>query len=191
MAIRAIQTLYDGIWFRSRLEARWAVFFNALQVPYEYEPEGSDLGVALGGYLIDFWLPEQGVWVEIKPNRPTESERRKAHALAVSSGSRVCVFMGREFRLTTPHPRLGVVGTWAERFPGVSSSPIEGENPAEWVECPKCGPTITGPSDYAYGLECKRCGSHMRRDTPRLLAAYAAARSARFEHGDRPDSSPA
>lgn len=51
--IKPIQTYYDGHWFRSRLEARWAVVFNALGVPYEYEPEGFDLG---GGmcYLPDF-----------------------------------------------------------------------------------------------------------------------------------------
>jgi len=51
--IKPIQTYYDGHWFRSRLEARWAVVFNALGVPYEYEPEGFDLGDGLY-YLPDF-----------------------------------------------------------------------------------------------------------------------------------------
>jgi hypothetical protein len=68
MDIKAIETNYKGYRFRSRLEARWAVFFDSLGVKYEYEKEGYDLG-ELGYYLPDFWLPEVhgGLWVEIKP----------------------------------------------------------------------------------------------------------------------------
>ena len=33
--IKAIDTQYDGQRFRSRLEARWAVFFNAVGLTYE------------------------------------------------------------------------------------------------------------------------------------------------------------
>lgn len=40
MEIKPIETYYNGYRFRSRLEARWAVFFDALGVRYEYEPEG-------------------------------------------------------------------------------------------------------------------------------------------------------
>ena len=53
--IKAIQTEYRGYLFRSRLEARWAVFFDACGVEYEYEPEGYDLGSGLM-YLPDFLL---------------------------------------------------------------------------------------------------------------------------------------
>jgi len=63
--IKPIQTRYKGYLFRSRLEARWAVFFDALGIKWEYEPEGYDLGVD-GWYLPDFWLPEFRVFVEIK-----------------------------------------------------------------------------------------------------------------------------
>lgn len=64
--IKAIQTKYNGYNFRSRLEARWAVFFDTLGIRYEYEPEGYDLG-DLGWYLPDFYLPELDAMVEIKP----------------------------------------------------------------------------------------------------------------------------
>ena len=67
--IKAIETVYNGYKFRSRLEARWAVFFDKLGITYEYEHEGYDLGVA-GWYLPDFWLPDMQVWVEIKPEKP-------------------------------------------------------------------------------------------------------------------------
>ena len=38
--IKAIETVYNGYRFRSRLEARWAVFFDAIGAKWEYEPEG-------------------------------------------------------------------------------------------------------------------------------------------------------
>ena len=53
--MKAIQTQYKGYLFRSRLEARWAVFFDACGIDFEYEPEGYDLGNGLM-YLPDFLL---------------------------------------------------------------------------------------------------------------------------------------
>lgn len=53
MNIKAIETVYKGYRFRSRLEARWAVFFDALGIVWKYEHEGYDLG-KLGWYLPDF-----------------------------------------------------------------------------------------------------------------------------------------
>lgn len=40
MDIKAIETEYKGYRFRSRLEARWAIFFDACNMEWEYEPEG-------------------------------------------------------------------------------------------------------------------------------------------------------
>ncbi len=53
--LKPIQTIYKGYKFRSRLEARWAVFLDALRVRWEYEPEGYDLGNGMS-YLPDFRL---------------------------------------------------------------------------------------------------------------------------------------
>lgn len=64
--IKAIETCYKGYRFRSRLEARWAVFFDALDIKWEYETEGYDLG-PLGWYLPDFFLPDISWWCEVKP----------------------------------------------------------------------------------------------------------------------------
>src|SRR6516162_10165749 len=66
--IRAIETLYHGCRFRSRLEARWAVFFQTLGVPWQYEPEGYEL-TSGDWYLPDFLvhLKRRSLWVEIKP----------------------------------------------------------------------------------------------------------------------------
>lgn len=65
MTIKAIQTQYKGYHFRSRLEARWAVFFDALGLEWEYEPEGFELGDGVY-YLPDFYLPKLKAWVEVK-----------------------------------------------------------------------------------------------------------------------------
>lgn len=66
MDIKPIETVYNGYRFRSRLEARWAVFFDEAGIKYEYEPEGFvlDNGIL---YLPDFYLPWFHAYVEIKP----------------------------------------------------------------------------------------------------------------------------
>jgi len=86
--IKAIETKYKGYKFRSRLEARWAVFFDALGVEWDYEPEGYDLGSA-GWYLPDFYLPESNIWVEVKPKPLNEKEREKAFFLCSLTGDPV------------------------------------------------------------------------------------------------------
>jgi hypothetical protein len=68
--IRAIETHYAGHRFRSRLEARWAVFFDALGIKWHYEEEGYEL--PSGRYLPDFRLsnatafPDLDLHVEVK-----------------------------------------------------------------------------------------------------------------------------
>lgn len=78
--IRAISTRYAGCHFRSRLEARWAVFFDALQIEWLYESEGFE--TPAGRYLPDFYLPENAVWVEIKGGSFTRRDRERAEHFA-------------------------------------------------------------------------------------------------------------
>jgi hypothetical protein len=76
--IKAIETQYKGYRFRSRLEARWAVFFDALGTKWEYEPEGFKLSDGTR-YLPDFWLPtfSGGMWAEVKPDGDPFEKARK------------------------------------------------------------------------------------------------------------------
>ena len=46
MQIQAKPTAYNGYLFRSKLEAKWAVFFDALRIPYVYEPEATAFGMS-------------------------------------------------------------------------------------------------------------------------------------------------
>ena len=64
--IKAIETYYNGYRFRSRLEARWAVFFDTLGIEYQYEPEGYELNDGTR-YLPDFYLPDFQCFAEVKP----------------------------------------------------------------------------------------------------------------------------
>ena len=91
--LKAIETRYQGYRFRSRLEARWAVFFDALGVQWEYEKEGFDLGKA-GWYLPDFWLPEHSIFVEVKGEFGDGSFTAQTEALQEQSGKIVVVLIG-------------------------------------------------------------------------------------------------
>jgi hypothetical protein len=71
--IQPIETRYNGYRFRSRLEARWAVFFDYVRTrghdkvipPYVYEHEGYAL--PSGWYLPDFYFPDLHTFAEVKP----------------------------------------------------------------------------------------------------------------------------
>ena len=58
--IKSINTRYNGNYFRSRLEAKWAYFFDLVGIKYLYEPQGYIMPDGTM-YLPDFWLPEV-VW---------------------------------------------------------------------------------------------------------------------------------
>lgn len=68
-SIAAIPTTFNGIIYRSRLEARYAVFFQKLGIPYEYEPEGFYVPTKCGNkaYLPDFLILGD-CYIEIKPS---------------------------------------------------------------------------------------------------------------------------
>lgn len=91
--LKAIDTPYKNHLFRSRLEARYAVYFDALNVEWEYEKEGFDLGDGLY-YLPDFYLPEFGIYAEIKPTKFNYKEHTKCKRLAVLSQKKVIELVG-------------------------------------------------------------------------------------------------
>lgn len=72
---KALETTYMGCRFRSRLEARWAVFFDALGWDWQYEKEGYTVGFYDGDQIP--WLPDfeiitpsgQHFYVEVKGDR--------------------------------------------------------------------------------------------------------------------------
>lgn len=99
MGIKAIETKYKGYKFRSRTEARWAVFFDHLNIRWEYEHQGYEIS-EVGRYLPDFHLPSfrdmsydggltftrESAFVEIKGEYPTRKEIEKLAALCAETG---------------------------------------------------------------------------------------------------------
>lgn len=86
------ETRYKKCRFRSRLEARWAVYFDALGIQWEYEKEGYDL--PCGAYLPDFWLPQVDSWAEVKAAQFTQQELTKCFQLHLGTLKPVILLSG-------------------------------------------------------------------------------------------------
>jgi len=213
-ALKPIETHFDGYRFRSRLEARWAVFFKTLGIEYEYEKEGFNLSRPWE-WAVRHCDPsvsdqiERDYWVEQRRERPWLDN----------------LFYLPDFWLPSVTSR-GETGIWLE---------IKGQKPIEeefdkgaWLRERTGSPVVIfvglpqswggGKEDTGYELQgfmdtnmmfakCTNCGqidilSPMEGDNfvcpscsagypgklsqfhPTILAAQTAARSARFEHGE-------
>lgn len=91
--ITPVPTNYKGYAFRSRLEARWAVYFDKIGIEWDYE---TDAYLLPNGeyYLIDFDIPEFG-HVEIKAlGQVTEEEKEKCRLLSELLKTEVALFEG-------------------------------------------------------------------------------------------------
>lgn len=174
MALTAIPTLYARVRFRSRLEARWAVFYDTLGVPWQYEPNVHDLG---GGtfYLPDFWLPNQQCFVEIKPAAPDDEAQRKASGLAALTRRPVFLFFDTAFDV--PYGDLADTESAYAYFADRGFDWYY-----QWCECPTCRKVGIEYAGRA-GRICRHDADdkNYAYDTPRLCAAYDAARLARFQ----------
>lgn len=194
--LKAIQTEYQNCKFRSRLEARWAVFFDTLGIEWEYEKEGFDLGEA-GKYLPDFWLPKLDCWVEIKPSAPpSPDEFTKCKALAEQSGKFVFMlfsdlcpnhieYFGEQVE-NEPRDSIRIVGSNRYFCPCGDS-----DGGMCWGECQECGSIHLGhfgshAISYDKCDEKFECPGKCNDESPRILAAYKKAKQARFEHGESP-----
>jgi hypothetical protein len=185
MPIKPIETWYDGHKFRSRLEARWAIFFDALDIRYEYETQGYDLGPPFGRYLPGFWLPRLEIWVEIKGKEPSRAEIDRVAALADGTGHAAYIFFGTPWPIgrcgPNSDPSWGVGPSAHVYYPGYTY-----KHGYSWAECERCGllePLFEGGRHRQSCRECDAPGHAFRADSPRLVSAYVAARSARFERG--------
>lgn len=214
MTLQSIETRYAGHRFRSRLEARWAVFFDTLGVRWEYEPQGFELSPLseatlkrmadehlrepqpedanhLGSYLPDFWLPDQAAWFEVKGADPSHEEWARLFRFAELTDQRFFIAVG-----SIPDPRrIDESGHPQEDgFEIYTYSDLH----YAWTRCRWCG-----SFDLTFDARSARtrCGCHKAKypdfqapccngdkcyqgDAPEIVAAYSAARSARFEHGE-------
>jgi hypothetical protein len=192
--IRAIPTNYKGHCFRSRLEARWAVFYDTLGIVWHYEPvqdfvSGARIMGPEYGYKPDFYLPELDKWVEIKPNEPNEKARSKAAGWARHYGD-TYVFFG-EIAAPQPDSKSAYLFYLNTKQDTVALS--EGHF---WCECQICG-KVDIRQGGGWPESCDQgCFTAERYEwfeqtnpemlvgesTPRLIAAYRTARLWRFDN---------
>lgn len=168
--MKAIETEYKGYRFRSRLEARFAVFFDCLGIRWDYEVEGFVLDNGVW-YLPDFYLPtfNGGMWVEVKPKEFTEQEKEKCRLLC--EGTKKGVW------LAAPRPDFVCyeVYYWDEPYGFIEGDGIPNADQAEFEN------RMYGMS--AYG----EIGGMINHEYRKLLGctlsfAVSEARKARFEH---------
>lgn len=96
--MKAIDTLYEGHYFRSRTEARWAVFWKTLGLPFEYESEGYYLDDGNVMYLPDYYIRAWNTYVEIKAEAPNSNEIRKCMLLHRESEKPVLLIYGQPWQ---------------------------------------------------------------------------------------------
>ncbi|MBI4739893.1 hypothetical protein HY772_10275 [Candidatus Woesearchaeota archaeon] len=180
--IQNIREWYNGVRFRSRLEAKWAVFWDALGVRYFYEYEGFEL--PSGRYVPDFWLPHLEIWVEIKPNEPTDNARSKARDLLSATDKPVLLYwdevidpleLGRSPRSTM----FWYVKGLSEEEPEALC--LYDEDWWAWQECVNCGQIGVGYS-YNDGNKIRSCHCNcvLSEYSDRLKAAYRQAQNYSF-----------
>ena len=97
--IKAIETRYKGYRFRSRLEARGAIAFDQMGLPWEHEPEGYALPG--GNYLPDFRLPFGFVEIKAKGMRTERSDLLVCELYSLTGTRRSSSTVTRTPRRTT------------------------------------------------------------------------------------------
>jgi len=139
--MKAIETLYSGIRFRSKTEAKWALFMDIIGCKWLYEPEGYDLGDGVF-YCPDFYLPDIETFLEIKPI--TGGHPSPTMELAIQSRKRVVTFMGEpaiydEYDDVAICHQVGMMSHWHYCEGGYANDPDCGEDwPYMFCVCPMC-----------------------------------------------------
>lgn len=185
--IAAIETIYNGYRFRSRAEARWAVFFDAARIRYQYEPEGLQLSDGTR-YLPDFFLPDCKTWFEVK-GVLDDIGKHKVEQLIVDSKMPVVVGYA-DFTFTA-------CDNWSCPDPNFT---IADKSDSMLCRCRECG------KYYFMGLvgifTCLNCGAYdgdghfeallygdghsWMSKNDLVINALERARKARFEYGETP-----
>lgn len=187
MKVKAIETIYKGYRFRSRLEAKWAVFFDDIGIEWIYEPEGFVFSDGTK-YLPDFYLPESKEFFEVK-GIMTEEDDHKVQKLIEELQIGITVGFSDFTFIACCNP-------WPK-----STISQESKDNSCLVRCEKCGKHYFSGTSESYA--CKVCGAWDGDHyfSPILYgdgsvtgydfgrkAAYALlqAKQARFEHGETP-----
>ena len=186
--IKPIETVYNGYRFRSRSEARWAVFFDTLGIEYIYEPEGFTFPDGTN-YLPDFYLPKMNTFFEVK-GIMSDKDAHKIEQLRAHSGKFVTVGYGD---MTFEADSWG-----GEDENGKPITEPDSKDMSWLALCTECQQYYFMGSMFSW--QCRCCGAydgdghfwdtatgdlkHIYSDE--VKDAIIKARQARFEHGESP-----
>lgn len=199
MSIKPIETVYKGYRFRSRLEARWAVFFDALKIEWEYEPEGFELADGTR-YLPDFYLPGFQAYIEIKRYSLRNTAEGKEACRKIESVRDAELGVGI---IAFGDPMDCCMHVFCHDLCDSGGGHYDGR--ALFIEHPNTGEImLLFPDDRRdrnfYATEGEgwnhpipaTTNRGVRRQgawqTPNVIVARYKARQARFEHGEKPDT---
>lgn len=174
-AVKALDTQYAGCYFRSRLEARWAVFFDFLHINWMYEPQGFELDSG-DWYLPDFYLPDLDIWFEVKGVADPLGLAKFNEFAAAMDNYRCAIAMG-----DIPRP---------EHVNAYSTEQLQIDTGHDynyaWCRCGRCGRYGIEFEGRSFRLPCKCFDTATEgdrghnADETTIVCAYNAARSARF-----------
>lgn len=157
-----IRTPYGCRYYRSRQEAKYACFFDALGVRFHYEQCKVNLGYCR--YVPDFHLLDLGAWVEVKAGNYGPVQLEKVRALAEVTRERTFLFGDPDI---TRHGHGFVWGDGDE---------LHGGSLFQWAVCPACGRPdivrVTRPCEFACGCAVSR---FIVPDVARITAAFGRA----------------
>ena len=186
--IKPIETVYNGYRFRSRLEARWAVFFDALGIEYIYEPEGFTFPDGTN-YLPDFYLPKMNTFFEVKGIMGAD-DVHKIEQLRAHSGKFVAIGYG---------DMTFEADSWCgEDENGKPLTIPDSKDMSCLALCTECQQYYF--MGYTATWQCRCCGAYdgdghfgvmAEGDLKHIISdevknAITKARQARFEHGESP-----
>lgn len=146
MNIQPIQTAYKGYKFRSRLEARWAVFFDALGLKWQYEVEGFKLPNG-ECYLPDFRvisINKMVYWYEIKPYGELGDGKFQQFAMNFKSNES----SENDFTLLSGDPTEVLESGFilCPRCAGINKIRVNEEPMSVWFTCYNCDRDTPGGS---------------------------------------------
>jgi hypothetical protein len=199
---RAIETRYAGCHFRSRLEARWAVFFDAVGWRWQYEPEGYwcqwrlRLSNKAFAYLPDFYLPDKNAFVEVKGQMDDFELDRFCNAVAsLTDSNSTKTSVADAFLFCGPFDKPDKIGITQESY--IWTPTALAMRKGDILASPLFETSRHTIIASDYGSECYERHGGINNARQRLFESYAhidrvprkyfdariEAMSARFEHG--------
>lgn len=196
MEIKAIETVYNGYRFRSRLEARWAVFFDTLGIKYEYEPEGfqlpsgkmylPDFRVKCWGCRGDIYDKPFDLYIEVK-GRMTQYDADRIKEFSRANANDECSKIVHPVLVVSSIPGEGCSHDHDSLncYNGMDGTDVPCFNyfliDGDWFGA---YPAALFNKFYLWGDDSNYLGTSEGEKS--VEAAYRIARQARFEHGETP-----